>query len=410
MDYDVLIVGGGLVGASLARALAGQGLRIGLVEATPLRGADRPGYDDRVLALAYGTRLIFQGLGLWRHLESAATPILTIHVSDRGGPGVARLSASEQGVEALGYVVEARRIGAALAAGLEELEDVDLLCPASLETVEINLDAALVTVRVQDRPVRLATRLVVAADGAQSIVRRQLGIAAIRWDYGQTAVIANVSPARGHDYTAYERFTQAGPVALLPMSEGRCAVVCTVETRDRDAVLGFDDADFLAYLQARFGNRLGKFAEVGRRQAYPLYMVKSRQHSDHRVAIIGNAAHTLHPIAGQGFNLGLRDVAALAEVISDAWRAGHDLGQPSILQRYADWRRWDQRRALAFTDGLARLFGNPLPPVRLARNLGLLAFDLFPLAKRLLAQQTMGVEGYLPRLARGLPLVAGRSR
>jgi 2-octaprenyl-6-methoxyphenol hydroxylase len=185
-------------------------------------------------------------------------------------------------------------------------------------------------------------------------------------------------------------------------------VVCTADSRDKDALLALNDADFLAYLQDRFGNRLGLFKRIGRRQAYPLYMVKSREHTAHRVAVIGNAAHTLHPIAGQGFNVGIRDVAALAEVISDAWQAGVDIGEPAVLQRYADWRRWDQRRAIAFTDALARLFVNPLPPLRLARNLGLLAFDLFPAAKRLLARQTMGLEGYLPRLARGLSLVTNK--
>jgi 2-octaprenyl-6-methoxyphenol hydroxylase len=404
-DYDLLIIGGGLVGASLACAMSGQGLRIALVEAVPLTTASQPGYDDRVLALAQGTHRIFQGLGMWQALEATATPILNIHISDRGNPGVARLDCREEGVEALGYVLEARRIGAALAAGLQDQKGVDLLCPASLEAVEIQPDVARALVRLDGQTVLLTARLLVAADGANSRVRQQLGIDALRWDYGQTAVIANVSPALPHGNTAYERFTAAGPLALLPMSEGRCAVVCTVDRRDRDAVLALDDAAFLAHLQDRFGDRLGRFRRVGQRQDYPLFMVKSREHARHRVAVIGNAAHTLHPIAGQGFNVGIRDVAVLAEVIIDAWRAGDDPGQLAVLERYADWRRWDQRRAIAFTDGLARLFVNPLPPLRLARNLGLLAFDLCPPVKRLLARQTMGLDGRLPRLARGLPLL-----
>jgi 2-octaprenyl-6-methoxyphenol hydroxylase len=274
-----------------------------------------------------------------------------------------------------------------------------------LEAVEIQPDVARALVRLDGQTVLLTARLLVAADGANSRVRQQLGIDALRWDYGQTAVIANVSPALPHGNTAYERFTAAGPLALLPMSEGRCAVVCTVDRRDRDAVLALDDAAFLAHLQDRFGDRLGRFRRVGQRQDYPLFMVKSREHARHRVAVIGNAAHTLHPIAGQGFNVGIRDVAVLAEVIIDAWRAGDDPGQLAVLERYANWRRWDQRRAIAFTDGLARLFVNPLPPLRLARNLGLLAFDLCPPVKRLLARQTMGLDGRLPRLARGLPLL-----
>jgi 2-octaprenyl-6-methoxyphenol hydroxylase len=404
MEYEVLIIGGGMVGASLAYALAGQGMRIGLVEAMSLATAGHPSYDDRILALAYGTHRIFEGLGLWQALQSAATPILSIHVSDRGSPGFARLEHREQGVEALGYVVAARQIGAALATGLKDLEEVNLWCPASLEEVAIEADAARITLRLDGQTTRLSARLLVAADGAQSRVRQQLGIAAIRWDYGQSAVTANVTPALAHGNTAYERFTRSGPLALLPMSEGRCAVICTVANRDKDAVLALEDADFLAYLQERFGERLGRFRRVGRRQVYPLFMVKARESIRHRLAVIGNAAHTLHPIAGQGFNLGIRDVAVLAEVIADAWQKRRDVGEQAVLQRYADWRRWDQRRAIAFTDGLARLFANPLPPLRLVRNLGLLAFDLFPPAKRLLALQTMGLAGYQPRLARGLPL------
>jgi 2-octaprenyl-6-methoxyphenol hydroxylase len=403
MNYDLLISGGGLVGASLACALADQGLRIGLVEAQPFAITTQPGYDDRCLALAYGTRLIFEGLELWHTLSTAATPVLKIHISERGRPGFARLDHREEGVEALGYVVEARLLGAVLAARLHSLANVDLLCPASLEELSIHSDAACATIQLNEHTLQLAARLLVAADGVHSPVRRQLGVEAIEWDYGQTAVIANVTPEYPHHNVAYERFTESGPLAFLPLSGGRCAVVCTVNDADKEWVLSLDDDAFLALLQDRFGDRLGRLQRVGRRQAYPLTLVKAREHVRYRVALIGNAAHTLHPIAAQGFNVGIRDVAALAEVISDAWQAGQDPGDWKVLERYADWRRWDQRRAVAFTDGLARLFTNPLlGPVR---NLGLLAFDLLPPAKHALARQTMGLDGRLPRLARGLPLV-----
>ncbi|MDG4552311.1 MAG: 2-octaprenyl-6-methoxyphenyl hydroxylase [Candidatus Contendobacter sp.] len=404
-DYDLLIIGGGLVGASLACALSGRNLRIGLVEAAPLTVSQHPSYDDRTLALAQGTRRIFQTLGLWDALAATATPICWIHISERGGPGFARLDSGEEGVDALGYVVEARIIGAALLAKLPTLPDVELLCPARLETVTVEPEAALATIRFSDeRTVELRARLLVAADGAHSPVREQLGIAALRWDYGQQAVIANVTPTLPHDNVAYERFTTDGPVAFLPMSENRCAVVCTVNEAETPAVMGLDDAGFLALLSERFGDRLGPLLRVGRRQAYPLFLLKSREHARARVAIVGNAAHTLHPIAGQGFNLGMRDVAALAEVITDARQAGEDIGDPRALNRYADWRRWDQRQTIAFTDALNRLFANPLPPVRAARNLGLLAFDLLPPAKHWFARQAMGLEGRLPKLARGLTL------
>lgn len=402
-DYDLLIIGGGLVGASLACALDSLGLRIGLVEAAPLTVSAHPSYDDRTLALAQGTRRIFQTLGLWEAL--AATPIRRIHISERGSPGFAHLDSREEGVEALGYVIEARQVGAALLARLPNLRGVELLCPARLETVAVEPQAACATLRLgEDRLVQCRARLLVAADGAQSPVREQMGIAALRWDYGQQAVIANLTPTLAHENVAYERFTQDGPIALLPMSGNRCAAVCTINNSDTAAVMALDDAGFLALLQQRFGDRLGPLQRVGRRNAYPLFLLKAREHARPRIALIGNAAHTLHPIAGQGFNLGIRDVAALAEVIADAWRSGADIGDLSILQRYADWRRWDQRRTLAFTDALNRLFANPLGPVRIARNLGLLAFDRLPLMKHQFARQTMGLHGRLPKLARGLSL------
>ncbi|MEE4378419.1 MAG: 2-octaprenyl-6-methoxyphenyl hydroxylase [Candidatus Competibacteraceae bacterium] len=403
-DYDLLIIGGGLVGASLACALADQALRIGLVEAMPFTTTSEPGYDERSIALAYGTRRIFDGLGLWPAIAPLATPIKKVHVSERGGPGFARLNCRDEGVEALGYVVEARALGAALASRLAELNNVELLCPASLETLTVQSDMARSEVRWQDKLSACTARLIVAADGARSQVRQQLGIDAVQWEYGQTAIVANVTPQYEHHNIAYERFTDSGPVALLPMSDNRCSVVCTVENSDKETLLALNDAAFLAFLQTRFGERLGCFKRAGRRQAYPLLMLKAREHTRPRVAVIGNAAHTLHPIAGQGFNVGMRDVAVLAEVIADALRVGEDFGTATVLARYAEWRRWDQRQAVAFTDGLARLFSNPLPPLRHLRNLGLLAFDLLPPVKRLLARRTMGMTGYLPRLARGLPL------
>jgi 2-octaprenyl-6-methoxyphenol hydroxylase len=404
-DYDLLIIGGGLVGASLACALDGLGLRIGLVEAAPLTVSAHPSYDDRTLALAQGTRRIFQTLGLWEMLAATATPIQHIHISERGSPGFAHLDSRDEGVEALGYVAEARQVGAALLAKLPNLRGVELLCPARLETVAIEPEAACATIRVGDnRTVELRTRLLVAADGAQSPVREQLGVATLRWDYGQQAVIANVTPALPHQNIAYERFTEEGPVALLPMNENRCAVVCTVNNPDAATVMALGDTRFMALLQERFGDRLGPFLRVGRRQAYPLFLLKAREHARPRVAIIGNAAHTLHPIAGQGFNLGIRDVAALAEVVAEAWRCGADIGDLKVLNRYANWRRWDQRQTIAFTDALNRLFANPLWPVRVARHLGLLAFDMLPPIKHEFARQAMGLHGRFPKLVRGLPL------
>ena len=402
-NYDLLIVGGGMVGASLACAVAETGLRIGLVEAHTFDCDSHPGYDARSLALAYGSRLIFEGLGLWQDM-SEATPIRHIHVSDQGRPGFARIDAKELGVDALGYVAEARLIGSALMAKLSTLSGVDFLCPARLDSIRLNADAADVTLCYGDQTSDITAKLLVAADGAQSQVRRQLGIGAMRWDYDQSAIIANVSPERPHQNSAFERFTDDGPMALLPLDHNRCALICTVSSAAAKDLLALTDDAFIAQLQQRFGDRLGRFVKVGERQAFPLYMTKSQEQVRPRVAIIGNAAQTLHPLAGQGFNLGLRDVAVLAEILADAKKAGLDIGKPDILNAYADWRRWDRRRTIVFTDGLARLFINPLTPLRIARNLGLIVFDLFAPAKRFLARQTMGISGKLPRLTRGLPL------
>jgi 2-octaprenyl-6-methoxyphenol hydroxylase len=246
------------------------------------------------------------------------------------------------------------------------------------------------------------TALLVAADGGQSFVREQLGLPTRQWQYGQSAIVTNVTPGRAHRNVAYERFTDTGPVALLPMSEGRCAVVWTVRDEQVGDVMALDDAAFLEAFQERFGYRLGRFLRVGRRASYPLQLLRVRESTSRRIAIIGNAAHTLHPIAGQGFNLGLRDVAALIDEVTGAWAAQRDIGAERVLTAYANWRHAEQRNVALATDGLARLFSNPLMPLRLGRNLGLLAMDLLPVGRHALARAAMGLSGRLPRPARGL--------
>ena len=235
-------------------------------------------------------------------------------------------------------------------------------------------------------------------------IRASLDVPVVQWQYGQSAIVTNITPARPHHNVAYERFTAAGPVALLPTSEGRCAVVWTVRDEQRDDVLALDDTAFIDAFQRRFGFRLGRFQCVGRRAAYPLTLLRARESVRGRIAIIGNAAHTLHPIAGQGFNLGIRDVAALAEVVSDAHARGGDVGATGVLERYAQWRQAEQRNVSLATDGLVRLFTNPLGVVRLGRNLGLLAMELLPPARHVLARAAMGMLGRQPRLSRGVPL------
>jgi 2-octaprenyl-6-methoxyphenol hydroxylase len=403
-QYDVIIIGGGMVGATLACALSGQGLRIALIEAIELEARSEAGYDDRAIALAYGTRRIFSGLRLWGALAADATPIHRIHVSDRGHFGMVHMDRAEEGLPALGYVAPASAIGRVLADATKGISELDSFCPATVTAVKRSATAIEVELSHEGLMTTLSGRLVVAADGADSPVREQFGIKSSIIDYQQTAIVTNITPQLAHNHVAYERFTESGPLALLPMTEQRCAVVWTVASSQVESIMALDDAGFVAALQARFGYRLGRLERVGRRQAWPLRLVQARETVRERLALVGNAVHTLHPIAGQGFNLGARDIAALAEVLVDAVNGGEDPGSLQVLQRYADWRQHDHRNVTVFTDGLVRLFSLPLPALDMARGAGMLALDLLPPAKRLLTRMTMGRTGRTPRLARGLPL------
>ena len=393
-----------MVGASLAIALAHRGLRLALIEAYTPGAESQPSYDDRAIALAYGTRRIFEATGVWPSLNGLAEPIRDIHVSDRGHFGFTRLNASEEGVPALGHVVTARELGHVLLDRMRQDTSLEVIAPARVVSFKDQGGEVRVEVERNGLMSTLVCRLLVAADGGNSEIRAQLGVPVQRWEYGQSAVVTNITPAKPHGNVAYERFTESGPVALLPMSEQRCAVVWTVRDEQLESVLALDDDVFLAEFQQRFGYRLGRFLRTGKRAAYPLSLLRARQSVRGRVAIIGNAAHTLHPIAGQGFNLGIRDVAALAEVVDEAYRVGRDIGAAETLAVYENWRLGEQRNVALATDGLARLFSNPLAAVRLGRNLGLLAMELLPGAKHPLARAAMGMLGRQPRLARGVPL------
>lgn len=404
-DCDIAIAGGGMVGLSLAAALAGLPLKVVVIEPVAAEADHQPSFDARTTALSGGSRRVFEGIGVWPAVASAATPIRRIHVSERGSFGMARLTAEEQGVAALGYTVENRRLGAALRERCAALTSLRM-CSASVREATAGESRALL---VTDRGERIAARLVVAADGAQSAVRTALGIAASVSEYGQQAVIAHVDTARFHDYTAYERFTPEGPIAVLPIAEGRSAVIWALAPDAAARALALDDARFISELQRAFGLRLGRFTRVGRRQSYPLALTRSERVTAMRAVIVGNAAQGLHPVAGQGFNLALRDVAALAELLAeDAMVAGAaaDPGSADLLERYAAWRKPDRAAVVRFTDSLVRGFGLPFAPARMLRASGLLLFDLLRPVKHEFARRTMGLAGRQPRLVRGLPLPA----
>lgn len=415
--YDIIIAGGGMVGSSLALALAPLGLRAAIVEAVPRSAKAQPSFDDRSTALSRSTQRMFEAMGLWDDIVAAATPITSIHVSDKGRFGFSHIDAKEQGVEALGYVVINRVLGAVLQEGLGDVDMLDILCPARIVDARLAPNQAVVTIEDGDKSKReLTCKLLVAADGANSAVRSMIGITATKLAYDQRAIIGNLLSEKPLHHAAFERFTENGPLALLPVAEGRAGFVWNVPEQDADRILELHDDAFIAELQEAFGYRLGTFSRVGKRASYPLVLSRALRLTAQRAVLAGNAAHGLHPAAAQGFNLGLRDVAALCDCIADVCHetsaAGSgsttaenvDIGESTVLEHYSAWRRSDQKKLVGFTDGLVRLFGSSSGPVRALRNAGMLGFDLLPGVRSVFAKHTMGLAGRLPRLSRGVPL------
>jgi 2-octaprenyl-6-methoxyphenol hydroxylase len=369
-QYDIVIAGGGMIGASLALALSPLGLRIAVVEAVARGETRQPSFDDRSTALSRSTQRMFEAMGLWNDVISAATPIRRIHVSDRGRFGFSHIDAAQQGVDALGYVVINRVLGDVLQSALAKAEAVDVLCPARVVDIDTGGDSASARIEASGGDQHdVECQLLVAADGADSTLRPMMGICAAKSDYGQHAIIGNLLPEKPLDNCAYERFTENGPLALLPVADDRAGFVWIVSSDDADRVLALDDETFLGELQVAFGYRLGRLSRVGKRAAYPLSLSKALRLTAERAVLVGNSAHGLHPVA-----------------------------------RYAQWRRRDQGKLVRLTDGIVRLFGSSSPPLKAVRNLGMLGFDLIPGVRSVFAKHMMGLAGRLPRLSRGVPL------
>lgn len=397
-DYDLIIVGGGMVGASLAYALKNSALKIALIEAFNFKTTQQPSYDDRGIALSYGSQRIFETMGLWSQLAPHSTAISDIHISDRGHFGATRLSAKTENVPALGQVILASAMGQVLNQTLAEQHTLDILCPHRVTALLQQSDAIELTL---DDGRQLRAKLIVAADGANSTIRRLLALSVSEQDYQQTAITTNVSTERPHQGRAFERFTEHGPIALLPMPDNRCSLIWTVKTGDETAIAALDDTAFLQRLQSEFGYRLGRFTQVGKRSHFPLKLTQTDQTIQDRIVFVGNAAHNLHPIAGQGFNLGLRDVIALADVlIGDI----ADCGAAKVLHDYQQWQQDDQDAVIKATDMLVRLFSNNNFFIGHARSAGLMLLDNLPPAKHWLAQKSMGLAKKQPRIARGISL------
>lgn len=396
--HDVLIVGGGLVGASLAIALDRLDLDVGLVEAAPA-GALPAVFDQRNLSFAAATVNALRALGVMQRLRGPAAPIRRIHVSRTGDFGRVVLQAGDYGREAFGEVVTARDFGEALESRLAELPRLTRYRPARFVGLAEGADSGMRLVHVADQAGehRVAARLLVGADGTRSSVRAALGIEADTHDYGQTLAIARVRSARPPDGTAYERLGEHGPTALLPRGDRHFGVVHGIATERADAVAALDEAAWLRRLQDAFGWRVGRFVASGERGFHPALRVTARALSAPRAVLLGNAAQTLHPIGAQGFNLGLRDALILVESIE---RHAVDPGDDAVLADHVARRRQDRERTLAFSDGLARLSAHPSPLLRPLRSLGLLAAARAPSLQAFLVGGAMGFRGDVPALCR----------
>ncbi|HEU0216676.1 MAG TPA: UbiH/UbiF/VisC/COQ6 family ubiquinone biosynthesis hydroxylase [Stellaceae bacterium] len=412
-DVELLIAGGGLNGMLLAVACAGVGLRIAVVDRQDPAAMLDEKFDGRTSAIAYGSKLVFDGIGLWPRIANEAEPIREIRVADDNAPLFLHYDHRELGSdEPLGYIVENRVLRRALFELGQSLPSLDMLAPRTLGPMTADDSGAVATLA---DGTRIHARLVAAADGKDSPLRQAAGIGAVEWRYKQTGIVTTVAHERPHAGIAIEHFLPAGPFAILPMTDepprdaalprrGRSSIVWTENAALAPHLMQLPDAEFAAELRARFGDFLGAIEPVGPRWAYPLSLMQAERYIDRRLALVGEAAHVIHPIAGQGLNVGIRDVAALTEAIVDARRLGLDIGDDSVLERYQRWRRLDAVLLAGVTDGLNRLFSNTIAPVKLARDIGLATVNRLPPLKRLLMRHAMGTLGDRPRLARGEPL------
>jgi len=407
LEAEVLIVGGGLVGSTLAIALAQAGVDVVVIDTQDPRAGLDAGFDGRASAIALATQRVLAGLGIWPPLEAYAAPIKEIRVSEGRSLFFLHYDHRETGEEPFGFMVENRNLRKALFHRVREFDAIRFLAPAAVRLLA--RQGAGVTADLSDGR-KVKARLAIAADGRNSRTREGAGIRVTHWSYEQAAIVCSVAHERSHDFTAHEHFLPAGPFAILPLMgdldrPGHCSSIVWTERADlAPAIMALDEKNFIAELQRRFGEFLGPLEVIGPKWCYPLSLQFTERTIDKRLALIGDAAHAMHPIAGQGLNMGLRDVAALAEVVLDAKRLGLDIGDGTMLERYQRWRRFDNTLMLAMTDGLHRLFSNDIRPLRLARDIGLAAVNNLPPLKKVFMRQAMGLVGDLPRLMRNQPL------
>ena len=398
-QFDITIVGGGMVGISLALLLAQQKRwKVLVLESQPINQGETPQYspsfDARSTALSWSSRCVFEKMGIWQKIHQQAQAISSIHVSDRGHIGMTRLNAEEANVDALGYVVENSWLGSVLMQQLTE-EDISLKGAVKITSLEPKAQSMELAIESDGQQQLINSQLLVVADGGDSACAKMLGIQQHSKAYDHSAIIANISLDQPHNKVAYERFTNQGPMALLPLTDyknsHRCALVWTQPSDKADELMASDDSVFLSQLQTDFGHRLGQFKQVGERVSYPLALTTSEEQVRRRLVVVGNAAHSLHPVAGQGFNLSLRDIECLSQCLANQ-PSKTDAGELGPLLNYQHQREKDQRNTLIFTDNLIKLFGLSSSLVALGRNSGLLMMDLIPTLRNQFAHFGMGTK------------------
>jgi 2-polyprenylphenol 6-hydroxylase len=398
LTHDVAIVGAGMVGTTLAVALQRAGFDVALIEAAPPAPYDpESDYDLRVSALSAASQRLFERLGIWPAIAAGRiSPYREMHVWDAGGAGLLHFDAAELGLPELGHIVENNLIQGA---AWQALDTVSVYCPARLAALEPVADGYRLML---ERGESLQARLVVGADGAESRVRELAGIGCSGWSYAQQGIVCNVATEKSHRHTAWQRFLPTGPLAFLPLADGRCSIVWSADAAEAGALMQLDDEAFKARLGEAFGGELGAVMALGRRAAFPLRMLHADRYVQPRLALVGDAAHVIHPLAGQGVNLGLLDVAALVEVLAQAKREDRDIGGLRVLQKYERWRRGDNLLMTAATDGLKRLFGSRNPLLAFARSRGLGVVNAVTPLKNLFIRHAMGIAGDLPPLVRSV--------
>jgi 2-octaprenyl-6-methoxyphenol hydroxylase len=398
LDYDLAIVGGGIIGNTLAVALQNSGLRVVSIESESQSVSI---VKNRAYVIAMLSGRIFEGLGIWKQVLPQITQFSQIQISDADYAGVVKMYPQDLGTETLGYAASHEVLLTALQAKLQTASNVTVMCPARVVAVEYTATGAEISIQTPktDTPTQIRARLVIAADGAKSSLRERAGIETTGWNYWQSCITATIEPERSHQNVAYERFWYAGPIGVLPLADGRCQVVWTVPHQQAEELRDLPEHEFLEQLEHCTGGLLGKLKLDSQRWLFPVKLMQSKQYTAPRLALIGDAAHCCHPVAGQGMNLGIRDAAALAEILVAAHQAGEDIGSDAVLERYAKWRKPENWVILAFTDLLDRMFSTRLLPIVIIRRFGLFLLDRIPVFKYLALRLMTGLAGKIPQVA-----------